>query len=305
MKPIILFLFCLNFTTLLCQVHEDKNWCKINCDPNIDKENTDLIYSKILNDSFTQKLDHLDTLKFPIRFVFVEEMKSTPNRNIVKELEEVVTNLNYSFKNTRLIFYIDQIEVIESELKIEDLSENHFNLYDKFSQKHDLENMITVFVLDHKNEYCTITNSSISCSKTGGFSYILSSRTNNIVLSKFDLKDSKIVAHEFGHFFGLYHTFEESLFGKDTFNLDACSKKGDLICDTSPDPGTIFETYVNYSSCEMIGLKDKNGNEYLPIIQNYMSYYKPCYLTEYSFTKQQEMVIKMSGQLEIRKRLSR
>ena len=124
-------------------------------------------------------------------------------------------------------------------------------------------------------------------------------------MSKFDLRDSKIVAHEFGHFFGLYHTFEESLFGKDSFDPDQCATTGDLICDTAPDPGSIFEVYVNYTACEMIGLKDLSGNEYLPIIENYMSYYKPCYLTEYSFTEQQEMVMKMSSQLPIRKKLSR
>lgn len=304
-KAILLFLCCINLATLYSQVHEDRTWCKINCDPTIHTENSDLVYGDAVNDSIAQAFDIGDTLKFPVRIVFVEEVRYTPGKELKQELNKVISNLNYSFRNARFTFSLDQIEVIESEVKIEDLSENRFELYDRFSEEHDLDDMITVFILDHKNEYCTISNSRISCSRTGGFSYILSGRTNNLVLSKFDLLDSKVVAHEFGHFFGLYHTFEESLFGKDTFSPGECSVKGDLICDTAPDPGSIFEVYINYTSCEMIGLTDSNGNEYSPLIQNYMSYYKPCYLTEYSFTRQQEMYMTVASQLDMRKKLSR
>ncbi|MEL6989287.1 MAG: M43 family zinc metalloprotease, partial [Bacteroidota bacterium] len=156
----------------------------------------------------------------------------------------------------------DAFGVLESNLKIEDLARNEDLLYDRFSHQHDLDSMITVYILDYKKEFCTLTNNSIRCSRTGGFSYILSSRTNNIVISTFDLKDPKTVAHEFGHFFGLYHTFEQNLFGKDEFEDEKCTIKGDLICDTPPDPGTIFEVYVNYSTCEMIGNVGPNGNIY-------------------------------------------
>jgi len=90
-------------------------------------------------------------------------------------------------------------------LFIEDLSRNEGNLYVKFSNQHDLDNVITVFILDHAKDFCTFTGNSISCSRTGGFSFILSTLANNIVLSKFDLEDPKIIAHEMGHFFGLYH----------------------------------------------------------------------------------------------------
>jgi len=50
----------------------------------------------------------------------------------------------------------------------------------------------------------------------------------------------------------------------------------------------------------MIGFSDEYDNEYKPMLENYMSYYKPCYLTKYKFTPQQIMVMKLAGQLEIR-----
>lgn len=158
--------------------------------------------------------------------------------------------------------------------------------------------------MQHKKEFCTVTSTSISCSKIGGFSFILSNRTSNIVLSQFDLKDSKIVAHEFGHFFGLYHTFEEQLFGKDQFSDKDCYLVGDRLCDTPPDPGAVFEVYVNYSDCSMIGLTNSAGAHYDPLIENYMSYYKPCYLKEFSFTNEQIMVMQLASNFPLRAKLT-
>ncbi len=304
MKTILFFLSLFFATTLVSQVHDDKNYCKINCDPEIDKEHGD-IFSQLENDLIQQLLENVDTLKFPLRFVFVQQENFIPTKSTEDSLASVIEKLNYAFKNTAISFYLHQIDTITSALKIEDLSQNQNNLYDKFSAKNDLSDLISVYILDHKKEFCTISNTSISCSRTGGFSYILSSRTNNLVISQFDLKDPKIVVHEFGHFFGLHHTFEEQLFGKDTYDQNLCTTLGDRICDTPPDPGPAFEIYVNYSICEMSGFKDNNGMEYKPLLENYMSYYKPCYLKEYSFTEQQEIILNLASQLSIRKKLSK
>lgn len=305
MKYFLLLLIAFSYTCIQGQVYEDKSICNLNCKPENHKENSNLIYEQMRNDSLKKIAEAADTSRFPIRFVFVQSntVTSTVDRN--GQVEELVHNLNSAFKNTKFVFYIHQIDFLQSDLRIEDLSRNVDNRYLKFSSKYDLKNMLTVYVLDHKKDFCEITETSISCSRTGGFSYILSSLTNNIVISLFDLRDPKIVAHEFGHFFGLYHTFEESLFGKDEFGSADCAQKGDRICDTPPDPGTVFEVYVNYSTCEMIGFEDENGNEYKPILENYMSYYKPCYLREYKFTPEQEMSMKLGSQLFIRKILSR
>jgi len=118
-------------------------------------------------------------------------------------------------------------------------------------------------------------------------------------ITKTDVIDSPL-NHEFGHFFGLYHTFEENQFGKDDFSTENCASAGDGICDTPPDPGTLFEVYVNYSTCEMMGLYDEKGQEYKPLIDNYMSYYKPCYLREYSFSQQQLELMRAAALSNIR-----
>ncbi len=305
--PLILtLLFLFPALNSIGQVHEDKNWCQLNCNPSIIKENAQVITEIMRDDSLRQLLDsRIETKVFPIRFVLVKEQSFNLTDSVRHELDTVLSQLNEAFKGVGFVFERTRTEVLESAIKLEELSQNRFELYDKFSAAHDQDDILTVFILDHKNDFCTVTDNSISCSRIGGFSYVLSSLNNNIVMSEFDIKDPKIVAHEFGHFFGLYHTFEERLFGKDNFNESDCLTTGDRICDTSPDPGTAFELYINYATCEMIGFKDENGNEYKPILENYMSYYKPCYLKKYSFTKDQEMVMKLAGELPIRKRLSK
>ena len=304
-QVLLVIFLVLSSNFIFGQIHENKNWCRLNCNPKIDKENANRITELMKTDSLLELMDTIENKKFPIRFVYVKESSFTPSDSIATDLDHVLNQLNEAFSGVGFIFEKEKIEVLVSTIKLEELSQNQYELYDTFSEANDLENMITVYILDHKNEFCTVTENSISCSRIGGFSYILSSRNNNIVMSQHDLKDPKIVAHEFGHFFGLYHTFEESLFGKDKFDPSDCLTTGDRICDTPPDPGTVFELYVNYSTCEMVNFKDENGNHYKPILENYMSYYKPCYLKKYSFTKDQEMVMKLAGELPIRKRLTR
>jgi len=291
--------------TLSSQVEESKDWCRLNCDVNIHKENTELIYQLIQIDSVRDEIQRYKEKKFPIRFVYVQENSTIDQAAKRQELGQVIRDLNKSFSNTGFVFYIEEVGLLETDLKLEDLSQNLYNLYSDFSNANDREDMLTVYILGHRDKYCTITATSVSCSKVGGFSYILSDLANNIVLSQFDLLDSKIVAHEFGHFFGLYHTFEQNLFGKDEFDESKCYVTGDRICDTPPDPGSVFEVYVNYSRCEMIGHQDLNNHTYEPLIENYMSYYKPCYLKAYSFTEEQELVMKLASRLSFREVLSR
>ena len=301
-----MFFFTILTTIIFAQdEHESKIWCRVNCDPELHTENTKLIYGQVSDEAIVKKLEKESKLCFPVRFAFVRENKKGISKESKKRFRKVIEDLNYAFINSKIKFKLNDVVELESTAKLEDLSENSFNMYNEFSNQYDLESQITVYIMDHRKEFCTVSESGIRCSKIGGFSYILSSVTNNIVMSNFDVKNSKVVAHEFGHFFGLYHTFEEHLFGKDEFNQEKCSETGDLICDTPPDPGVVFEIYVNHTACEMDGFKDDSGNEYKPILQNYMSYYKPCYLKENLFTPQQELIISLSSRLNIRKRLSR
>jgi len=264
-----------------------------------EKKNLEIVRAYFLEATKNETVLFEDKLRFPVRIGIIQE--DTLAENIPQyRIQRTIDFLNRGFRKANIEFYITRTEVINSSLKLEDLTGEYYKSYNDFSEIHDLKDTISLFIFNYRDEFCTVEENSISCGRTGGFSYILSERTNNIVLSRFDLEDYKILAHEFGHFFGLYHTFEENQFGKDNFSLDDCAMIGDGICDTPPDPGTLFEVYVNYSTCEMTGLYDENGQEYKPLIDNFMSYYKPCYLREYSFSKQQLQLIRAAALSSIR-----
>lgn len=85
------------------------------------------------------------------------------------------------------------------------------------------------------------------------------------------------LAHEFGHVFGLAHTFEGA--GLELVDGSNCETAGDGICDTPADPYEIFAPLKDYiDKCEFISeKKDANGRFYTPHVANVMSYYNcPC-----------------------------
>ncbi len=87
---------------------------------------------------------------------------------------------------------------------------------------------------------------------------------------------SYALAHELGHYLGLYNTYETQ-FGAGLVNGEDCATTGDLICDTPADP---FDeqsgaTYVaNDDPCRItFGGQDANGQFYVPHTGNIMGQY--------------------------------
>ncbi len=83
------------------------------------------------------------------------------------------------------------------------------------------------------------------------------------------------VAHELGHFFSLYHTFED-MFGEELVNRNDCEDTGDLLCDTDADP---YYEQIPFSeiTCNLdIDTLDMNGEWFTAPLNNIMSYYESC-----------------------------
>ena len=98
---------------------------------------------------------------------------------------------------------------------------------------------------------------------------------NRIIMDNSCTNNGSTLTHEFGHFFGLYHT-HEPFFGFELVNGSNCTTAGDRICDTPADP-QLGSSNVS-ASCMYTGTStDANGDTYVPNPNNIMSYsLKPC-----------------------------
>ncbi len=112
------------------------------------------------------------------------------------------------------------------------------------------------------------------------------SEERNIVISS-SCFDSATLLHEFGHYFGLFHTHQYS-FGLEKVDGTNCNKTGDLLCDTPADPD--LRSDVN-DSCIYTGTStDYDGAQYEPDLTLYMSYsLRDCRST---FSPQQVSIMK-------------
>ena len=87
--------------------------------------------------------------------------------------------------------------------------------------------------------------------------------------------DISALAHEMGHFFDLYHT-HETAFGTDC-GLWPCSGRGDLVCDTPPDPNIFGHVDQNCQYDGMVPVPNEcpPAMTYNPFTDNIMSYSNP------------------------------
>ncbi len=107
-----------------------------------------------------------------------------------------------------------------------------------------------------------------------------------------------LIAHELGHFFGLYHTFE-TRFGAELVNGSNCDIAGDLLCDTDADHGLV-RSDVDSTSCSWLypnSVFDSNNEAFNPSITNFMSYSQLHCVNE--FTPQQLQVMRNTYDLNV------
>jgi len=94
--------------------------------------------------------------------------------------------------------------------------------------------------------------------------------TDRIFMANGCTPNGTTLAHELGHYFGLYHPHEVA-FGAELVDGSNCTGAGDKLCSTPADPN--LSGKVNSSTCSYTGdSKDANGDFYNPMVSNLMAY---------------------------------
>ncbi len=178
-------------------------------------------------------------------------------------LPNLTTTLNGYFEKSNIEFY----QYGETEF-IKNSKLYYFNrqLEADLRSKHGTDNVINLY-------FCEMGGSAYS-SFPFNAPGLFKEKQDVIMSTNSFIKMPQILAHEIGHFFGLFHTFEKAV-GTENVRRDNCSVAGDLLCDTAADPFPNANPFIR--NCEYTGqLKDQHGDLYTPPLENLMSYYGDC-----------------------------
>jgi Pregnancy-associated plasma protein-A len=172
---------------------------------------------------------------------------------------------------------------------INNTSLNNFNTSDD-SNLNPYKYASTLNVFVHKS----ITGSD---GALGGYAYDIPNTSGYLSIA--NNSGRSVLAHEMGHIFGLYHTFEphpwDPFHGKESVERNSnnscfdCDVDGDLVCDTQADPDQdipgSLRSNTNATTCVYTNptfLKDECGWDYIPLANNIMSYGERNCLTNFT-----------------------
>jgi hypothetical protein len=207
------------------------------------------------NRSTAQKTSQLVTI--PVQIHLIVKANGITNLT-VQQIRNELVSVNQFYSNANMVFY----ECLAPEIIYDDSLYNY---------EYDTEESILLsqhYTNDVINIYFANT-ASVNGTQVCGYSQFPPSVDYAVMAASCSTNGSTL-AHELGHYFGLFHTHGDISQGE-LVDGSNCSSDGDLICDTPADP-VLSSSNVN-SSCVYTGTAlDANSMPYAPDVTNIMSY---------------------------------
>ena len=189
--------------------------------------------------------------------------------SMIDYINEVWASENISFAAHPLINYI-----------VDDSLWNNLNsdyAVDQFRSTTPLENALNVYWAP------SLLNGSLCGISAFSFMSIDSIAMPPQCVGRPDVRG--VFAHEVGHWFDLFHTFE-TYDGTECVSGSNCATAGDLVCDTPASFGLEFDVCVDAANCELtctnVAGPCPGDPVYDPSTVNFMSYSTPNCLTEFT-----------------------
>jgi hypothetical protein len=248
------FIFCL-LVFLLTQANAQE--MPLECGTMSNNSWVDILQKKVkarnyLNDHRTSQLD---LIPFQIHLV----VKSDGTSGLtVQQVRNEIDSVNSFYANANMFFYECQSPEIIYDDSLYDFEYN--NEESILLSQHYTNDIINLYFAN-----TTRINGTLVC----GYSRFPPSQDYAVIETACATNGSTL-AHELGHYFGLFHTHGDISQGE-LVDGSNCAFDGDMICDTPADP-TLGSSNVN-SSCVYTGTSvDANFIPYTPDVSNIMSY---------------------------------
>jgi hypothetical protein len=152
-------------------------------------------------------------------------------------LELAMNDANIYYQDAGLEFYVKgDIDFIDDDYFFYDLTT--YDKYDSLRLTNVVPNTINTYLVSIESEfpYC-------------GLGTFTASPIQGIIVKETCTgtpDNPSTLAHEYGHYFDLYHT-HESYFGEECPEGTGCDTLGDLMCDTRADPGLYTDGFYHVS----------------------------------------------------------
>jgi hypothetical protein len=254
-------------------------------------------FQTFLQQKTSQKKARIVNYKVAIKAnVFSATTPTTPTLS-ESDIRAIIANANTYLQNINVELYLYNNQVFS----IDDDKYYDFKIADEaeLRKKYDVNNAINIYFaksitlkdLTILSGYAALPNTSASSNRIF-FSYF--DRTTD----DFENLKNKTFLHEIGHYFGLFHTFQDSnnpdISKRELITREAgsnCVSMGDQLCDTSADPFDRLPLIYAYNCTQQSpsDLQDANGDTFTPPISNIMSYHQKCgnIFTEQQYQKMQ------------------
>lgn len=174
-------------------------------------------------------------------------------------LRQAINKLNAYYVHANIRFVIlDDIHYVDDD----DYYDFNTDDEEKFCSENDKSDVINIYFFNSIR-----TGLHTLC----GYAYFPDGKDRVLMTNTCALNGSTL-AHEFGHYFMLYHTHGKSNTGSTDELVDGsnCTSAGDKVCDTPPDPNLSGKVT---NDCVYTGTgRDRNGQAYNPDTYNMMSY---------------------------------
>jgi hypothetical protein len=223
-------------------------------------------------------------------FVRVNVMQYSDGRGLVTkpQLDTCLASLNRFFLSAGIRFRLDgEVNFVKDDR------------WAYLASESDMQEMRRLFDVNHAINLYMLSNNLAGNSRA---MFPSSSASSNFVfINEPYFTESLykyILPHEFGHYFGLFHTFEP-VNGQELVTRGPegnCETAGDQICETPSDPYAWSGCLSGYDSgtgvcTRLCSGTDARGDAFVPDFDNMMSYYTLC-PAEHHFTAGQYLRMK-------------